>query len=379
MPEGEDMMAELILLFLCGDVMTGRGIDQVLPHSCDPTLHEPYVKDARRYMALAEQVNGEVPEPVDFNYIWGDALEVLKQRNPDVRVINLETSITTSDDAWPRKGIHYRMHPKNIPAITAAGIDCCVLANNHVMDWGYDGLKETLSVLQEAGLEHPGAGNNRQEAETPGVIEVSGGGRILVFALGWESSGIPRRWAATGERAGVNLLKPTEESVERVGELVGAAKRPGDVVVVSIHWGGNWGYDIPSRQKRFAHRLIDEAGVDLIHGHSSHHVKGFEIYKGHLVLYGCGDFITDYEGISGRERFRGEVSLMYFPRLDPKTGQLVGLEMVPTQIERFRIRRASEENAHWLERVLNREGQQFGTQVKLRKDRVLEATVGNGQ
>lgn len=373
------MMAEMILLFLCGDVMTGRGIDQALPHSCDPTLHETYVKDARRYMALAEEVNGEIPGPVEFDYIWGDAIEALKKRRPDARIINLETSVTTSDDAWTGKGIHYRMHPKNIRAITAAGIDCCVLANNHVLDWGYEGLEETLKTLEAAGLAHPGAGPNGERAAAPGIVEVETGGRVLVFALGWQSSGIIARWAATGDRAGVNLMEPTDGSVERMQRLVKESKRPGDVVVASIHWGGNWGYDIPSRQKRFAHRLIDEAGADLIHGHSSHHVKGFEIYEGHLVLYGCGDFITDYEGISGRERYRGEVSLMYFPWLDPETGRLAALEMVPTQIERFRIRRASEENARWLEGVLNREGQQFGTEVKLREDGVLEAEVENGR
>jgi poly-gamma-glutamate synthesis protein (capsule biosynthesis protein) len=332
----------MIVLFLCGDVMTGRGVDQALPHSCDPALHETYVKDARQYMALAEKTSGQIPAPVELDYIWGDALAELKKRQPDARIINLETSVTTSDEAWPGKGIHFRMHPENVPAITAAGIDCCVLANNHVLDWGYDGLEETLKTLDEAGLAHPGAGPNRDRAGAPGKVEVEGGGRVLVFALGWQSSGIIAGWAATADRSGVNLMEPTEESVERMKRLVEESRRPDDLVVVSIHWGGNWGYDVPSRQKKFAHRLIDEAGVDLIHGHSSHHVKGFEIYEGHLILYGCGDFITDYEGISGRERYRGEVSLMYFPRLDPETGRLVGLEMVPTQIERFRIRRAPE-------------------------------------
>ncbi|MFP4088181.1 MAG: CapA family protein, partial [Desulfobacteraceae bacterium] len=128
-----------LLLFMCGDVMTGRGIDQILPHPGDPVLYEPYVRDARRYVALAEEANGPIPHPVAFDYIWGDAIAEMERMNPDLRLINLETSVTTSDDYWKGKGINYRMHPKNIPCITAAKIDFCALSNNHTLDWGYAG------------------------------------------------------------------------------------------------------------------------------------------------------------------------------------------------------------------------------------------------
>lgn len=117
-----------ITICMCGDVMTGRGIDQVLPHPSDPILNESYIRDAREYVKVAEKMNGPIPKPVDFSYIWGDAIEELKRVAPDLRLINLETSITKSDDYWKGKGIHYRMHPKNIPAITAARIDLCSLA-----------------------------------------------------------------------------------------------------------------------------------------------------------------------------------------------------------------------------------------------------------
>src|SRR5713226_1537518 len=143
--------AEAICLFLCGDVMTGRGIDQVLPHPGNPVLYESYVRDARDYVQLAERVNGPIPRPVDLEYIWGDALEELQRAGTDLRIINLETSITRSGSPWPNKGIHYRMHPLNVGCITAAGVDCCCLANNHVLDWGYEGLEETLQTLDREG------------------------------------------------------------------------------------------------------------------------------------------------------------------------------------------------------------------------------------
>ena len=98
MTEGPSNRANCLTLSLCGDVMTGRGIDQVLPHPSDPLLHEPYLTDAREYVELAERDNGPIQFPVAFSYIWGEALEQWERAAPDLRRINLETSITKSDD-----------------------------------------------------------------------------------------------------------------------------------------------------------------------------------------------------------------------------------------------------------------------------------------
>lgn len=361
-----------ITIFMCGDVMTGRGIDQVLPHPSDPRIYERYVKDATRYVELAEQANGPIPHPVDFSYVWGDALDELERMEPDVQIINLETSITESDDYWRGKGINYRMNPKNIPCITAAGIDCCALANNHVLDWGYAGLTETLETLQQVNVQFSGAGRNLHEAAAPAVMEVAGTGRVVAFSFGSVTSGIPRRWAASHDRPGINLLPDmTDPTVRSIGEQVGHVKQDDDVIVASIHWGGNWGYEIPREQRSFAHALIDHVGVDVVHGHSSHHVKGIEVYDDRLILYGCGDFLTDYEGINGYEDFRDDLGLMYFARLAPTTGALVSLHMTPTRIERFRVHRASVSEAQWLRDVLNREGQRLGSWVELNDDNTL--------
>lgn len=129
----------------------------------------------------------------------------------------------------------------------------------------------------------------------------------------------------------------------------------------SLHWGGNWDFGISSRQRRFAHGLIDAAGVDLVYGHSSHHVKGIEVYSDRLILYGCGDFLNDYEGIRGYEQFRGDLALMYFPTLDD--GRLIRLAMTATQTRHFRVNAAPEAGVRWLAETLNREGRQFGTRV----------------
>lgn len=360
----------MLTLFLCGDVMTGRGIDQVLPSPSEPALHEAYVRDARVYVELAERISGPIPRPVGFSYVWGDALVVLEQAAPDARIINLETSITCSDEHWHGKGINYRMHPANVGCLTAARIDCCVLANNHVLDWGYAGLAETLHVLHGAGLKTCGAGRSHCEAARPAVIDADGRGRVLVFAIGCRTSGIPSQWEARAQRAGVHYVGGVSvPAAERAATAIEHWRRPGDVVVVSVHWGDNWGYAIPEPQRAFAHALIDTGVVDVIHGHSSHHAKGIEVYEGRPVIYGCGDFINDYEGIVGHEDYRGDLSLMYFVTVD--ADGLASLRIEPLQMKRFSLHRAGVSDAEWLCDVLGREGAKLGTRVELRPDDAL--------
>jgi len=365
--------SNLITMFLAGDVMTGRGIDQVLPNPSDPLIHEPYVRSAIEYVELAERVNGPIRKPVSFSYIWGDALEELERVQPDLRIINLETSVTTSNDYWKGKGINYRMHPENIPSLTAAKIDYCSLANNHVLDWGYSGLTETLETLKKANINSAGAGQNLQEAESPAVMEVEGKkGRVIVFSYGLTSSGIPSSWTASEDKPGVNLLTDlSDQTILDIRANVEAVKQPGDIVVFSIHWGDNWGYAIPPEHTEFAHKLIDETGVDVIHGHSSHHVKGIEVYKAKPIIYGSGDFLNDYEGIGGYESFRSDLALMYFVGVDPSTGKLAQLQMTPIQIKHFKANRASRADALWLRDTLDREGKKFGTRVDMNQDNTL--------
>ncbi len=196
------------------------------------------MKSAKGYVEIAEQVNGPIEKPVAFDYIWGDALAELDYAAPDLRLINLETAVTASEDFWPGKGINYRMHPANIPAITSAKIDGCILANNHVLDWGYDGLVETLETLDGVGIKAAGAGRNREQAEAAVVFELPGKGRVLLFAYGHISSGVPWDWRATGNQQGVNVLDYlSDKAVARVVAQVSAIEKPGDLVVVSIHWG----------------------------------------------------------------------------------------------------------------------------------------------
>jgi len=353
-----------VVLFLCGDVMLGRGVDQILPYPGDPSLAEPCVRDAREYVTLAEAVNGPIPRPVDVAWPWGDALAVLDEVEPDARVVNLETSITRSAERAVGKAVHYRMCPDNVACLAAARPDVCVLANNHVLDFGRQGLVETLDVLAGAGLAAAGAGRDADEARRPAIISGVRGGRVVVFAFGMPSSGIPPTWAA-GDRAGVEVVPEwsrtwAAEIVDRVRKV----KQPGDVAIVSVHWGSNWGYEIGDDQIRFAHWLVD-GGVDVVHGHSSHHPRPVEVYRDRLILYGCGDLIDDYEGITGYESFRDDLRLAYLVAVDPGSGALLDLRIVTLQARRMRLTRASPGDTTWLRGTLDRISCGFGARFEV--------------
>jgi poly-gamma-glutamate synthesis protein (capsule biosynthesis protein) len=365
-------MADALTLFLAGDIMTGRGVDQILAHPSIPDLHEPFVRDAREYVRLAETVSGSVPRSVDQEYIWGEAIGEWERLAPAVRIANLETSITRSGAYDTGKGIHYRMHPGNIDCLTTARLDVCVLSNNHVLDYGHPGLVETLETLESVGIGTAGAGRDLAEARRPAVCALPDGSHVSLGACGHESSGIPDGWAALAGEPGVYLLPDlSEETAAEVAASVVHGRRPGDIAIVSIHWGDNWGYEVPRRHVEFAHRLVDE-GVDLVHGHSSHHPRPIEIYRGKLILYGCGDFISDYEGISGDERYRDDLVLMYFPSVDPATGRLVGLHLTPLRIRKLRLNRATMEEARWLCDTLNRISDGRGVRLALQATGSLE-------
>jgi poly-gamma-glutamate synthesis protein (capsule biosynthesis protein) len=244
-----------------------------------------------------------------------------------------------------------------------------VLANNHVLDWGLAGLEETLDTLHRAGIQTAGAGRDLDEAQAPAVLGLPGRGRVLVFAFGHGDGGIPAEWGATAKRPGVARLNGlSAPEVSRIAGLVSRAKQPRDLALVSIHWGGNWGYRVPAEHRHFAHALGEEAGVDLVHGHSSHHPKGIEVWKGKLILYGCGDFLNDYEGIDGYEEYRGDLTLLYLPTLEPGSGRLLALEAHPLQMRRLRLNRATPEDARWIGQVLERESAELDTRIQVGAD-----------
>ena len=349
-------------LLLGGDVMTGRGIDQVLPHPGAPGLFEGWVRDARDYVHIAEQANGAIPRPVPPAWPWGDALAELG-RTDALRIVNLETAVTAGGAPWPGKGIHYRMHPANMDCLRAAGLHACSLANNHVLDWGPAGLADTLAALAVAGIATAGAGADAAEAARPARLRTGEGRGVLLSAWALESSGVPAAWRATRVGSGVALLPDlSARSAQAVAAAVAAERAAGDIAVVSLHWGGNWGLALPPEHRAFAHALVDLGAADVVHGHSSHHPLPLEVYRGRAILYGCGDLLNDYEGIGAHGSLRSDAACLYRLLL-AADGALQSLLILPFRIRRFRLEHADEGTRRWLCRIFGEEGRALGTAV----------------
>jgi poly-gamma-glutamate synthesis protein (capsule biosynthesis protein) len=250
-------IADGLRLSFVGDVMLGRGVNRMLEH-----------------------------RPPD--YPWGDTLALL--RRSDWRACNLECVISDHGEPWSDKAFHFRSDAKNAAVLGVAGINAVSLANNHSLDFGYRAMQDMLRTLDERGISHAGAGMNSAAAFEPAVSTVHGK-RISLIAF---TDNEPE-WEATDRRPGVAYLPvdARDDRAQRLLRVVEQARRNSDLVVVSAHWGPNWGYEPPKEHVRFGRHLID-SGADIVFGHSGHVFRGIELYRERVILYCAGNFIDDY-------------------------------------------------------------------------------------
>jgi poly-gamma-glutamate capsule biosynthesis protein CapA/YwtB (metallophosphatase superfamily) len=299
MREGNQEQSQLKLLFI-GDVMLGRLVNEMLKRK----------------------------PPA---YPWGDTLSLLY--NADVRVCNLECALSDWGMPWSAtpKVFHFRSDAKNVQTLKAAHTDAVSLANNHVLDFGYEGLFHMINNLEEAGMHHAGAGSTLREASAPAIWSVKGKTIGLLAFTDNEPA-----WAATDEQPGVWYVPIAlqEKRAKRLFEVVRRTKEAVDVLIVSAHWGPNWGYAPPLEHVPFAHALIDE-GADVIFGHSGHVVRGIEIYKEKPIMYCAGNFIDDY---AVDEIERNDQSCVFVVETDGTA--ISRLLLYPTVIQHFQARRA---------------------------------------
>jgi poly-gamma-glutamate capsule biosynthesis protein CapA/YwtB (metallophosphatase superfamily) len=232
----------------------------------------------------------EVLEKAPPEYPWGDTLPIL--HGADWRLCNLECVISDRGTPWSAypKAFHFRSDAKNVSVLATARMNAVSLANNHVLDYGYDALIEMLEILDRAGIVHGGAGRNYEEASRLATSEASGRKLGLLAFTDNEPD-----WEATADRPGVFYV-PTDlndSRATRLLEIIRKSREVVDLLIVSAHWGSNWGYSPPHEHVTFAHALVD-AGADIIFGHSCHVFRGVEFYKGRPILYSAGDFVDDY-------------------------------------------------------------------------------------
>lgn len=306
---------------LIGDVMLGRLVDEYLESRHDPC------------------------------YVWGDAREIIQEC--DLAICNLECVIADSGSPWHEtsKAFHFRSHAKNVNVLTCAGIDAVTLANNHSLDFGDTALSEMLSGLSDAHIRHAGAGKSAEEASREVILRAgSTNVGLLSFTDGMSE------WAAIDGHAGVYYVPPDPSSPhwQVLLEKVKQAKARSDFLIVSPHWGPNWGYDVRTIYLTWAHSLI-EAGADMIFGHSGHVPRGIEIYKHSPIIYSAGDFIDDYAISDEEPNNEGFVYVLELDESDPVT-----LRLHPTIIKNYQAQLAGS-RAPRIAHELLRLSEEFGT------------------
>lgn len=263
-------------------------------------------------------------------YPWGDTLAVLRQA--DLRIANLECVLSDAGTPQPGKTFTFRSDSKNVRSLLAASIDVVSLANNHVLDYGTVALREMLPVLDRNGILHAGAGLDRDEARRPAVRRTAG--QAVGFVAFTDNQA---DWDAGPATPGVHFV-PIARPGQPVQELLALVERLRSrvqVLVVSAHWGGNWGSDPPAQHRVLARGLI-EAGADVVFGHSPHIARGVEVYRNRPVIYGAGDFIDDY-AVDPDER--NDQSFIFLLETDGATPQR--LRLYPTVIVDLQARLAS--------------------------------------
>ena len=384
--------------------MLGRAVQLTFPNQ---TPGDDEIKDscmASHYLTMSMHGNISVDLPQiralnqDGAYLWNDYRKLIITPPPDLRILNLETAVTTSIDnrdipLWKLRyhfhennaaialhGYHSITHSRNVDATPSPVV--VTFANNHVFDCGKRAfVEETLPCFQtlrkksHQQIQFAGSGLNLSDASMPASISLSDE-KVKIFAVGCHDSGVPSSWSATASEPGIFYIGglESERDVNAAFDIITQAVRAysdpkNDLVILSIHWGPNWAYRDGEdkaeqvHRRKLAHRLIDEAGVDLIYGHSSHHVRGIEVYNNKLILYGAGDLINDYEGFSnpGEEKY-SSFGGIFLADFSPRTHELVDLHIVPMFMNRLQLCRWTENSKQYNPNHCRMEAKHHGAQ-----------------
>ena len=334
-------------ILFTGDVMLGRLVNEVLANS-------------------------------KFTYVWGNTIDIIKRA--DFSLINLECAISSRGKEWNKtfKVFHFRANPDAIKVLNSAYIDYTSLANNHVLDYDFEALLDTINFLNENNISHSGAGMNLKEAMKAAFIEkkikphsnkinsyhnaahyeqannnnIKNTIRIAVISLTDNEPG----WEAKGDSAGINYIPISmdpEEYYYRLKSCIEEARRESDLLIVSSHVGPHFRETPSTEYVNFAHKIID-FGADIYWGHSNHMPQGIEIYKPNnnknnkIILYDSGDFIDDYAIDS---YYRNDLSFIFILHFNLDRNYKVSnsndkgnillqndiIELIPTRISNFKV------------------------------------------
>lgn len=206
--------------------------------------------------------------------------------NCDYSIVNLEAPIVTSPDAPSIKkaGPNLKTDISAIRALNYAGFKAVTLANNHFRDYGDNGVKDTLNALTEAGIDFVGGGLSQYEAEKLMIKEINGKSLAIINCCEHEYS------IVSNKHGGSNPLSPIRQY-----SIIKKAKQEFDFVIVIVH-GGHEMWQLPSPRMKEVYRYFVEIGADAVLNHHQHCFSGYEIYNGHPIFYGLGNFCFDRPG-----------------------------------------------------------------------------------
>ncbi|MDN3656584.1 CapA family protein [Ferruginibacter paludis] len=313
------MMNDKLIIGLAGDVMIGRSVDPVISTE-------------------------------GYSYVWGNMLPLL--RGTDLNIINLETTLTSSEKKVS-KVFNFKAAPDKVKSLTEAHITFANLANNHILDYSEEGLKETLQVLHNADIQYTGAGMNQQEAERPCFFAKN---NLRLGLLGYTDN--EPGWSAGISKSGINYINVSAKKYrQKVLEAIVRVRTETDIVVVSMHWGPNMRQEPSDEFIAFAHDMV-EMGADIIHGHSAHIFQGVEVYHNKLVLYDTGDFVDDYVA---DPILKNNLSFLF--RIEMTGKGIEKLTLTPALIGNYQVNQATGKNYEWSIKRMQQLSVRFGTTV----------------
>ncbi|MCR4324428.1 MAG: CapA family protein [Candidatus Curtissbacteria bacterium] len=289
-------------------------------------------------------------------YIWGDILPTIKSAN--IKICNLECVIANVGKPWPNKTFHFRTDPKNVQSLNIANFSPISISNNHAMDFGPNALMQMIDIFKKESINFAGAGIDITEAFMP-ALENGAGNYVGMISF---CDNMPQ-WEAAKNKPGIFYV-PVDLKDRRAKRLLELVKKTRDdvkILIVSAHWGSNWGYDVPKNHTPFAHALID-AGADIIFGHSGHVFRGVEIYKGKLIIYCAGNFVDDY-AVNDVER--NDESFIFILDLDVKRSRIKKLTLTPTIIDNCQALLASKDRAEIIAQKMQNLSKKLGTVFKI--------------
>ena len=298
---------------------------------------------------LGRNVSDYLDTHKNYTFLWNAIVPILK--NNDFNIANLETTFTEWQEA-AQKTFTFKSNPIHVQALKEANIGIVNLANNHILDFGKQGLEDTIKTLDSMHIQHAGAGSTLQQAQAPVFFESKG----ISFALLGITDNEPE-WLAAHHKAGTNYIPIDKSSLLPLTQQIKELKKKVDNVIVSIHWGPNWNIRPPEIFRNFAHTLI-RAGADVIHGHSAHIFQGIEIYKNKIILYSTGDFIDDYAIDEKLHNDRSFLFLISFTQKGPES-----LRLIPIIIKNMQVTKAPYATARAMFKKIQSLSQELNTSI----------------